>query len=220
MVRAEHVAYGIPFPPLGERFERLEEQLAIVTGLWGTPDGERFTHRGRHYTLVDSPALPKPVQRPGPPVIVGGLGRARTPRLAATYAQEFNVPFAALDAVAKQYQRVQAACEQAGRDPASLRFSFALTVCCGSTDAEIERRARAIGQDVGQLREYGLAGTPDEVAERIAAFAAAGASRAYLQVLDLRSGPAGAHRRRGGAPGASGRSWGPGRRAGLRPRSP
>src|ERR1700678_509885 len=88
----EHTAYGIPFPPLAERFERLEEQLAVITGLWGTPVGERFTFDGTHYQLTDSPALPKPQQRPGPPVIVGGGGKSRTPALAARFASEFNMP--------------------------------------------------------------------------------------------------------------------------------
>src|SRR3984957_15588577 len=75
----EHTAYGIPFPPLGERFARLEEQLSIVTGLWATPVGETYSFAGEHYQLADSPALPKPVQRPHPPVIVGGGGASRTP---------------------------------------------------------------------------------------------------------------------------------------------
>src|SRR5688572_14145732 len=89
----EHTAYGIPFPPLGERFDRLEEQLAIVTGLWETPAGETFSYEGKHYRLTDSPALPKPVQAPRPPVIIGGWGKTRTPALAARFADEFNVPF-------------------------------------------------------------------------------------------------------------------------------
>ncbi len=87
----EHTSYGIPFPPLGERFDRLEEQLAIVTGLWAAPG--RFSFEGKHYRLLDAPALPKPVQRPGPPVIVGGRGPRRTPELAARYADEFKLPF-------------------------------------------------------------------------------------------------------------------------------
>src|SRR3954463_856556 len=78
---AEHMAYGIPFSMLGERFERLEEQLGGITGLWRGPPGERFSFAGRHYQLEDSPALPKPVQQPHPPVIVGGGGAKRTPRL-------------------------------------------------------------------------------------------------------------------------------------------
>src|SRR3954447_4163922 len=91
---AEHTAYGIPFPTLGERFDRYEEQVAVLTGLWATPAGETFDFEGKHYRLADSPALPKPVQHGGIPIIVGGRGAKRTPRLAARYAAEFNVPFA------------------------------------------------------------------------------------------------------------------------------
>ncbi|HEX3333615.1 MAG TPA: LLM class F420-dependent oxidoreductase, partial [Acidimicrobiales bacterium] len=80
----EHAAYGVPFPPVGERFDRLEEAFAIVTGLWDTPEGETFDFDGKHYQLKDSPALPKPAQQPHPPIIVGGFGAQRTPRLAAT----------------------------------------------------------------------------------------------------------------------------------------
>jgi len=181
----EHTAYGIPFPPLGERFDRLTEQLEIITGLWTTPEGERFSYSGRYWTLVDSPALPKPVQRPRPPVIVGGGGPTRTPRLAARFADEFNLPFASVGATAKQFGRVRAACEAQGRDPAGMVLSVAQTVCCGATEAEVARRAAAIGRDPRELRENAVAGTPDEVVVRLRAFADAGASRAYLQVLDL-----------------------------------
>jgi len=182
---AEHTAYGIPFPPTGERFERLEEQLAIVTGLWSTDVGGTFTHEGTHYTLRDSPALPKPAQRPGPPVIVGGLGARRTPRLAAAYAAEYNVPFAPADYAAQQYARVDEACQRVGRDPATLRRSFAQTICVGADESEVARRAGAIGRDPAQIRSQAVAGTPAEVADRLGAFAEAGATRAYLQVLDL-----------------------------------
>src|SRR3954466_1314891 len=98
----EHHAYGIPYPGTKERFERLEEQLAIITGLWETPLGETFSHEGAHYAVTSSPALPKPAQQPRPPVIIGGFGAKTTPRLAATYAQEFNVPFAPLDGFTMQ----------------------------------------------------------------------------------------------------------------------
>src|SRR5947207_957551 len=113
----EHTAYGIPFPPLGERFDRLEEQFAIVTGLWATPDGETFSFDGTHYQLADAPALPKPAQRPRPPVIVGGAGARRTPRLAARYADEYNVAFRTLADSAAAFARVREACRAAGRDP-------------------------------------------------------------------------------------------------------
>jgi F420-dependent oxidoreductase-like protein len=181
----EHTAYGIPFPPTGERFAMLEEQLAIITGLWSTPVGERFSFSGRHYVLADSPALPKPVQQPAPPLVMGGWGAKRTPRLAARYAAEFNVPFPPPDAFATQVDKVRTACDETGRDPATLTLSVATTVCCGADDAEVARRAAAIGQPVEQLRKNATAGTPAEVVERLATFAAAGARRAYLQVLDL-----------------------------------
>jgi F420-dependent oxidoreductase-like protein len=176
----EHTAYGIPFPSLGERFDRFEEQLQVVTGLWDA-DGP-FTFRGEHYELVDSPALPKPVQRPHPPVIVGGRGRKRTPRLAATYADEFNLPFASLDATRAQFGRVREACAQTGRE---LVLSAAQVLCCGRDEADVVRRAAALGRDVAELRENGLAGTPAEVVEKAARFGEAGATRLYLQVMDL-----------------------------------
>jgi F420-dependent oxidoreductase-like protein len=180
----EHRAYGIPFPPLGERFDRLEEQLAVVTGLWSTPPGETFSFAGEHYPVHDSPALPKPVQDPIP-VIVGGGGPRRTPALAARYATEFNLAFPPLDDYTAAVQRVQAACEAIDRDPASLRYSVALVVCCGETDADVERRAARIGRAPDELRANGAAGTPAEVVDKIRTYEAAGAQTVYLQVLDL-----------------------------------
>ncbi len=182
---AEHTAYGIPFPAVGERFDRLSEQLAIITGLWATPVGELFTFAGQHYQVRDSPGLPKPVQRPGPPVIVGGGGLKRTPDLAARYASEFNRAFRPLDETTDQFRRVGAACESVGRDPATMVYSAAQVVCCGRDDAEVARRAAAIGRQVEELRQNGLCGTPDEVTAKLATYAEAGASRAYLQILDL-----------------------------------
>jgi F420-dependent oxidoreductase-like protein len=181
----EHTAYGIPFPALGERFERLEEQLAILTGLWATPVGEKFSFSGTHYTLADSPALPKPFQQPHPPLILGGAGAQRTPRLAATYADEFNVPFHGVADTQAQFTRVREACVRLDRDPASLRLSAAQVVCCGTDEAEVARRARAIGREVDELRANGAAGTPDQVAARLRELGAAGAGTVYLQVLDL-----------------------------------
>jgi F420-dependent oxidoreductase-like protein len=181
----EHTAYGIPFPPLPERFDRLEEQLAIITGLWTTPVGGRFNFEGRHYRLSDSPALPKPVQAPHPPVIVGGKGTRRTPALGARFATEFNVPFPTEKTFAEAMPVLDAACEAAGRDPASLIRSAMSVVCCGADDAEFERRARAIGREPDELRATGLAGRPSDVAGRLLPFQEAGAQRMYLQVLDL-----------------------------------
>ena len=182
---AEHAAYGIPFPPLAERFDRLEEQLAIITGLWSTPAGETFSFSGSHYRLTDAPALPGPAQRPHPPVIAGGAGPRRTPRLAASYASEFNVPFRTLEESAAAFGRVRQACAAAGREASSMRYSVAQTVCCGRDEAELGRRAGAIGRPLGDLRENGIAGTPAEVAARLGQFAAIGAESVYLQVLDL-----------------------------------
>jgi F420-dependent oxidoreductase-like protein len=181
----EHRAYGIPFPSTGERFDRLEEQLAIVTGLWTTPVGERFDFQGRHYQLTDSPALPKAVQQPRPPVIVGGLGKRRTPALAARYADEFNVGFAPLDYFRTLVEAVTAACEQAGRDPSSMTWSTAQVLCCGEDEEAYRRRAAAIGREPNELRASGLAGTVAEVTDKLGTFADAGAQRIYLQVLDL-----------------------------------
>jgi alkanesulfonate monooxygenase len=182
---AEHTAHGVPFQPLGERFERLEEQLAIITGFWDVPLGETFDFEGRHYQLKDSPGLPKPVQQPHPPLIVGGGGPRRTPRLAATFAAEFNLPFSSLADTEAQFGRVRAACVARGRDPGTLRLSAAQTVCCGANEAEVERRAANIGRKADELRAHGVAGTPDEVVARLQEFAAVGAESIYLQVLDL-----------------------------------
>ena len=182
---AEHAAYGIPFPPLGERFEMLEEQLDIITGLWRTPDGETFSFDGTHYRVSDSPGLPKPAQRPGPPVLLGGAGARRTPRLAARFADEFNMPFHSVADSAAGFARVREACEAAGRNPASLTYSVAQTVCCGKDEAEFRRRDAAIGRAPDEMREHGIGGTPGEVAAKIAEYAEIGAERVYLQVLDL-----------------------------------
>jgi F420-dependent oxidoreductase-like protein len=180
----EHSAYGIPFPSLKERFDRLEDALAITTGLWETPVGEKFSYDGTHTRIVDSPALPKPFQKKIP-VVIGGAGKKRTPALAARYASEFNVPFNSVDASATLFDRVRQACRDANRDPAELTLSNALVLCCGRDEAEIARRAARIGREVDELRENGLAGTPEEVVEKIRTYASIGTQRIYLQVLDL-----------------------------------
>ena len=180
----EHTSYGIPFPALGERFDRLEEQLAIVTGLWKTPIDQTFSFDGKHFQLINSPALPKPVQSPVP-IIIGGGGPKRTPALAARYASEFNLPFSSQEAFVQQCDRVKAACNEIGRDPNSLVYSTALIVCVGKTDADIKRRAAFLGREVDELKLNGVCGTPAEAIEKLQSWAAVGAERAYLQVLDL-----------------------------------
>lgn len=186
----EHSAYGIPFPE--KRFGILEEQLDVVTGLWGTPVGERFSYEGAHYTLASSPALPKPVQqspldasRAGVPIIVGGNGPRRTPALAARHAAEFNLAFPELDQVTEKLDRVRDACREIGRDPGSLVFSAAFVLCAGKDDAEVERRAAAIGREPGEVRAHGIAGTTTAIVDRLGALAEQGVTRVYLQVMDL-----------------------------------
>jgi F420-dependent oxidoreductase-like protein len=179
---AEHTAYGIPFPDTGERFDVLEEQLAVITGLWASTGD--FSYDGGHYRVSDSPGLPKPAQRK-PPVLIGGGGKKRTPALAARYADEFNLPFMPFEAGLAQNDRVRRACEEIGRDPSTMRFSSALVLCVGENEAEIARRAAAIGREVDELRENGLAGTVDEVVDKIGRYAESGQSRLYLQTLDL-----------------------------------
>jgi F420-dependent oxidoreductase-like protein len=173
---AEHTAFGIPFPPLGERFERLEEQLEILRGMWEATGPYSFT--GKHYQLADNPGYVTPAQE-RLPVIIGGFGPKRTPRLAATFADEFNVPFHDLAGTVAAFERVRAVSSR------ELVYSAAQVVCVGANDAELDRRARAIGRDPDKIRGEGLAGTPAEVVDKLGGFAAAGATRVYLQVLDL-----------------------------------
>ena len=181
---AEHQAYAIPFPPLGERFDRLEEQLRILTGLWGTPVGEKFDFSGKHYAVVDSPALPKPTQS-NLPIVIGGMGAKRTPALAAEFAAEFNVPFVPLDTLKTQFARVADAVAAAGRAADSLTYSAAFVVCAGRDEAQIAKRAAAINREVDELRSNSpLVGTPAEIVDKLAPFLEAGVQRVYLQLLD------------------------------------
>lgn len=182
---AEHRAYGIPFPALGERFNRLEEQLEIITAMWATPLGQTYDFTGTHYTITASPALPKPVQLPHPPIIIGGGGARRTPALAARYAAEFNLAFPTLEFAPVQIGRVRTALQTTGRGADDIIFSAAFAVCAGRDDAEVARRATAISRDVDELRaNTPLAGTPGEIVDRLAPFAEAGVQRVYLQLLD------------------------------------
>lgn len=178
---AEHAAYGVPFP--AKRFGLFTEQLEVITGLWGTPVGERFSYDGAHYQLTDSPALPKPVQQPVP-LIIGGGGKTRTPALAARFAADFNAAFAPVETIAAAYDRVRAAAQDIGRET-PIVFSAAQTICVGATDAQVKQRAENIGRDLDELRRDGLAGTPAEVIDKVGALREAGASRLYLQLLDL-----------------------------------
>ncbi|MGC1194714.1 MAG: LLM class F420-dependent oxidoreductase [Candidatus Dormiibacterota bacterium] len=182
---AEHLAYGVPFPSPAERFDRLAEQLEILTALWATPEGSTYSFAGRHYQMKDSPALPKPWQHPGPPIMIGGMGKRRTPELAAKFADEFNVAFVSVADAGTQFEVVGRACRALGRDPGELRLSAALTVACGSDRGEANRRSRNIGQDPERLEVIGAVGSPAQVGERIEAYARLGCQRIYLQLLDL-----------------------------------
>lgn len=185
----EHRSYGIPFPPAAERFDQLAEQLEIVTGLWQTPVGSRFSFHGKHYELLDSPALPKPVQLPRPPVIVGGRGRRRTPELAARYADEFNAVFVSIAEATGQFRRVTEAAERIGRPAAGkppLRLSLGLLVACGRTEAEARRRAETMyEQNTALPQEDPVIGTPDQVVDRIGQLAGVGGGRVYLRLTEL-----------------------------------
>ncbi|OSC43168.1 TIGR03560 family F420-dependent LLM class oxidoreductase [Mycobacterium decipiens] len=195
----EHRAYGIPFPPWKQRFERLEESLAVITGLWRTPIGDRFSYHGTHYRLEDCPGLPKPSQPGGPPIIIGGAGTKRTPALSARYADIFNHqpgrtdiddpfttnPPTGVEAAAAQFERVRQACRAINREPSELRFSHTMTLCCGRTDAEVGARAAAIERSVEDLRERGGAGSPSELVDSISRYAEAGVSRTYLMIRDI-----------------------------------
>ena len=182
---AEHEAYGIEFPEVGTRFERFTEQLEIVTGLLATAPGETFSYTGTHYTLRDHPGIPKPAQTPGPPIIIGGTGPRRTPRLAAAFAAEYNVPFQSLDETAEAFGRVRAACEPAGRNPDDLVYSAAQSLLIGRDEADLARKIERSRLQRSGERAAGLVGTPGEVADKIGRLGELGASRVYLQLQDL-----------------------------------
>jgi F420-dependent oxidoreductase-like protein len=182
----EHTAYGMPFPPRGERFDRLAEQLAVITGLWSTPDGERFSYEGKHYHLLDAPALPKPVQRPGPPIIVGGRGPHRTPELAARFADEFNMPFKTVAETGAAFERVRAAAELYGRHPArALTLSAGVVAAIGRSDAEAARRAAPLHVPSALPPEDPVIGSPDRLVQRLGELAEVGATRVHLRVIDM-----------------------------------
>ncbi|QKJ18497.1 LLM class F420-dependent oxidoreductase [Microbacterium hominis] len=179
----EHTAYGIPFPP--KRFDLLEEQLQVVTGLWSTPIGETFSFDGDYYRLDAAPALPKPVQSPVP-VVIGGGGPRRTPDLVARFAREYNVGFPEDHEIRARIDNLHAACERVGRDPATVRLSIAMSTFAGATDADLARRAAAIGKTLDDVRDgTNIVGGADEIGERVEKYRSFGIERVYFQVLDL-----------------------------------
>ena len=182
---AEHTAFGIPFPELGGRYDVLEDQVAILHGVWSAPEGSTFEHQGRTGAVAIPADTLRPHQRPHPPIVLGGRGGPRSARLAAAYADEYNTAFVPAEAMKAVHDSVRQACEAAGRDPGQLVWSVGQVLCCGRTDDEVTRRAAAIGRGASELRQNGLAGTPAEILDKLGVLADHGAERFYLQVLDL-----------------------------------
>jgi alkanesulfonate monooxygenase SsuD/methylene tetrahydromethanopterin reductase-like flavin-dependent oxidoreductase (luciferase family) len=182
---AEHRAFGIPFPAVANRYDLLEDQLEILHGTWSAPAGSTFEHRGATTSVAIAADTVRPAQSPHPPLILGGQAGARSARLAATFADEYNSAFHSVETTKAVHDRVRKAASDAERDPASIVYSAAQVLCCGESEADIARRAAAIGREVDELRTNGLAGTPAEVVDKLGRFAAAGVDRFYLQVLDI-----------------------------------
>jgi F420-dependent oxidoreductase-like protein len=186
----EHRAYGFPFPEMSVRREMFAEQLEIVHRLW-TEDRVEF--QGRHHTLEDAPAQPKPLQKPHPPILVGGGGSRGTAEPAARFADEYNTPFASPEEFARIRAKVAAACEQIGRDPATMRFSLMTGCLIGTTRDEALERARQLYGRVPRdtdfdtwLESYSqrsVVGSVDEVAERLREYGRAGCQGVMLQHL-------------------------------------
>ncbi|MGP4018938.1 LLM class F420-dependent oxidoreductase [Saccharopolyspora sp. 5N708] len=179
----EHAAFGMPFPTTGERFDRFEEQLAIITGLWRTPPGEDpgFSFDGKHFRVESNRTPPQPTQSPHPPIIIGGTGPKRTPAIAAKYANEFN---GALGGdLRERYAIFGRACEAIGRDPDEARRSAVLPVACGSDLDEARRRASIIGSE--RMRAEAAIGSPEQVTERVIGLGEAGADTVYLHIYDI-----------------------------------
>jgi F420-dependent oxidoreductase-like protein len=184
-LEAEHRAYGFPFPAIGVRMDRLEEQLEIVSGSFGPGP---FSFSGEHYAVEQLDAQPKPVQDPLP-LLMGGAAKQRGAALAARFASEYNVVHAAPEDAAASRGRLAEACERAGRDPATLRFSLMHQFVIGADESELRARAERLAAvtgdsaDVDELRRTALAGTPDEVVARLREYEAAGVERVMLQHL-------------------------------------
>jgi F420-dependent oxidoreductase-like protein len=188
----EHRAFGFPFPPVAERNERFLEQLEIIHRQWS---GEPFDYHGRHFQLEACEALPRPLQQPRPPIVIGGSGGPATVEAVARFADEYNTPYASPALCAERRARVRAACERVERDPDEVVFSLMTGFVIGSDRADVLRHGRGVmqmengGDDVEAFlashREDWLVGTVADVAARIAEYAAAGVERLYLQHLDF-----------------------------------
>lgn len=186
----EHRAYGLPLPEMRTRFDLYEEQLEIVVSLWETPEGQDYSFHGKHYRLANSPALPKPMQRPRPPIIIGGVGMNRTPALAARFADEFNLSFVSPNIARAQFDRVETAAIKIGRNPENITRSAALMTVVGHNTTDVERRcesiANSLGRDISDLLRNGVVGTPAAAVDKICAWRErSGVTRLYLQQFDV-----------------------------------
>jgi F420-dependent oxidoreductase-like protein len=191
----EHRQLGLPFPDRRERFDMLEEQLAILHGLWTEPDG--WSYDGARWQVHDALFHPRPPAPPGrrhPNLIIGGEGLPRMARLVARYADEFNLTSGEVEKVGPAYERVRAACRQIGRDADQLTYSSMVGVLVGEDEEDVRRRVgqlmRAMGRReedarndtwFAERRRRWIFGTPQQARERVAEFAAAGVERLMLQ---------------------------------------
>ena len=188
----EHRAFGFPFPDTRERMDMLAEQVEIVHGLWGG-EGDVFSFAGTHYRLDACPALPKPLQDPHPPLIMGGRAGPRSAALAARWADEYDVVYVDPAEAKERVDRVSAACEAIGRDPGTVRRSLLTKTIVGADEAEVRRRAAELIEweehdgdadaYLADLRATNVIGTPEQVLERLAEFAAAGIQRVMVHQL-------------------------------------
>jgi F420-dependent oxidoreductase-like protein len=184
----EHAAYGFPFPSTPERMDVLEEQLQVVLGNWGD---ERFTFEGAHYRLDDLDAQPKPLQRPHPPLIMGGNAGPRSARLAARYADEYNTVYPSEADVRDRRQRIIEACSRAEREP--IPFSIMTSLIAGRDASELRDRARRLLERVGGDPDVDgflagpppgwIVGTAEQVVGQLDRLREAGVSRIMCQQL-------------------------------------
>jgi F420-dependent oxidoreductase-like protein len=179
----EHKAFGIPFPSIGERFDRFDEEIQIINGLWTTPQGEPFSFQGRFWQLEEARNFPVLVQKPRPEIVIGGTGPRRTPLMAARYADEFNSGGGA--GTAERFGNVRRVCDEIGRDPSTLRMSVTTQVICGSTRAEAEARLERLGAPGRRMLSMGTVGDVPTVVGALHDLKSAGAEVAYLHIFDI-----------------------------------
>jgi len=191
-LEAEHVAYGFPFPPMGERMAVLSEQLEIIHRQWTE---HTFDFTGEHYRISGLDARPKPVQRPHPPLIVGGSAGPRSARLAARWADEYNTVYVTPEQARERRATLDEACRREDRDPATLRFTMMNGFLVGADRDDLRDRARRLAEWRGESERAAadldgwladttqpwLVGTPEEIVARLREYEAAGIDGVMLQ---------------------------------------